>query len=147
MFSSIVVMWRLFCCAHVSSMNVVSAPVLISASPTASLPHGSFQIAGRVISLPWPWLPPFPGLVCFPILGLRRYSLPLRSGNCNKYVWLSYTESISCFPSFYPLYASYPIPWGLSCVLMLPAWWVPSRASLRLPSTCLFLLLVSGASY
>ena len=70
MFLSIVVMWRLFCRAHVSLMNVVLAPVSISASPTARLPHGSFQIAGRVISLPWPRLPPFPGLVCFPILGL-----------------------------------------------------------------------------
>ena len=76
MFSSIVVTWRLFCCAHVSSINVVLAPVSISASPTARLPHGSFQIAGRVISLPWRGLPPFPGLVRFPILGLQRYSPP-----------------------------------------------------------------------
>ena len=147
MFLSIVVMWRLFCRAHVSSMNVVSAPVPISASSTAPLPHGSFQIAKRVISLPWPGLPPFPGLVCFLILGLRGYSLPLQSSNCDKYVRLSHTESISCFPSFYPLFASYPVPWGLSHVSMLPAWWVPSCASLRLPSTCLFLLLVSKASY
>ena len=121
MFSFIVVMWRLFCCAHVSLINVVLAPVLISAFPTARLPHGSFQIAGRVISLLWPRLPPFPGLVGFLILGLRDYSLPRRSGNCNRYVWLSYTESISCFPSFYPLSASYPVPWGLSRVPMLPA--------------------------
>ena len=42
MFLSIVVTWRLFCCAHVSLMNVISTPVLISASPTARLPHGSF---------------------------------------------------------------------------------------------------------
>ena len=147
MFLSIVVMWRLFCCAHVSLMNVVLAPVSISASPTARLPHGSFQIAGRVISLPWPGLPLFPGLVCFPILGLREYSLSLRSGNCNGYVRLSHTESIFCFPSFYPLSVSYPVPWGLSRVPMLPAWWVPSRASLRLPSTCPFLLHVSKASY
>ena len=42
MFLSIVVTWRLFCRAHVSLMNVVSAPVLISASLTARLPHGSF---------------------------------------------------------------------------------------------------------
>ena len=122
MFSSIVVTWRLFCCAHVSSINVVLAPVSIRASPTACLPHGSFQIAGRVISLPRPGLPPFPGLDCFPILGLRGYSLPLQSGNCNKYVWLSHTESFSCFPSFYSLSASYPVPWGLSRVPMLPAW-------------------------
>ena len=74
---SIVVKWRLFCCAHVLLMNVVSAPVLISAFLTARLPHGSFQIAERVISLPWPGLPSFPGLVCFPILGLQEYSLPL----------------------------------------------------------------------
>ena len=147
MFLSIVVMWRLFCCAHVSSMNVVLALVSISASPTARLPHGPFQIAGRVISLLWPGLPPFSGLVRFPILGLRKYFLPLRSGNCNEYVRLSHTESISCFPFFYPLSASYPVPWGLSCVFMLPAWWVPSRASLCLPSTCLFLLLVSRTSY
>ena len=147
MFSSIVVTWRLFCCAHVSSMKTVSAPVSISASLTAYLPHGSFQIAGKVISFPWPRLPPFPGLVRFPILGLQGYSLPLRSGNCNKYVRLSHTESISCFPSFYPSFASYPVPWGLSCVPMLPAWWVPSHASLRLLSTCPFLLLVFGASY
>ena len=52
MFSSIVVTWRLFCCAHVSLINVVLATVSISASPTARLPHGSFQIAGRVISFP-----------------------------------------------------------------------------------------------
>ena len=147
MFLSIVVTWRLFCRAHVSSINVVSAPVSISASLTALLPHGSFQIAGRVISLSRPGLPPFLGLVRFPILGLQGYSLPLRSGNCNKYVWLSHTESISCFPSFYPSSVSYPVPWGLSRVPMLPAWRVPSRASLRLPSTCPFLLLVSRASY
>ena len=147
MFLSIVVTWKLFCCAHVSSMNVVSAPVSISASPTARLPHGSFQIAGKVISLPRPGLPPFPGLVRFSILGLRGYSLPLQSGNCNRYVWLSHTESISCFSSFYPLSASYLVPWGLSRVPMLPAWWVPSCASLCLPSTCPFLLLVSEASY
>ena len=147
MFLSIVVTWRLFCCAHVSSTNVVSAPVLISASPTACLPHESFQIAGRVISLLWPWLPLFPGLICFPILSLQGYFLPLQSSNCDKYVWFSHTENISCFPSFYPLSASYPVPWGLSRVPMLPAWWVPSRASLRLLSTCPFLLLVSGASY
>ena len=122
MFSSIVVTWRLFCCAYVSLINVVSAPVSISASSTAHLPHGSFQIAGRVISLPQPGLPPFPGLVCFPILGLQGYSLPLWSGNCDKYVWLSHTESISCFFFFYPLSASYPVPWGLSRILMLPAW-------------------------
>ena len=121
MFSSIFVMWRLFCCAHVSSINVVLAPVLISTSPTARLPHGSFQIAGRVISLPWPGLPPFPGLVCFPILGLRGYSLPLQSGNCNGYVWLSHTKSIFCFPSFYLLSASYSVPWGLLRVPMLLA--------------------------
>ena len=121
MFLSIVVTWRLFCRAHISLMNVVLAPVLISASPTARLPHGSFQIAGRVISLPRPGLPLFPGLFCFLILGLQGYSLPLRSGNCNRYVQLSYTESISCFPSFYPLSASYPVPWGLSCVPMLLA--------------------------
>ena len=147
MFLSIVVTWRLFCCAHVSSINVVSAPVSISASPTARLPHGSFQIAGRVISLPWPGFPLFPGLVHFPNLGLQGYSLPLRSSNCNKYVWLSHTESISCFPFFYPLSASYPVPWSLSHVPMLPAWWVPLRAFFRLLSTCPFLLLVSGASY
>ena len=147
MFLSIVVTWRLFCHAHVSSMNVVSAPVSISASSTTRLPYGSFQIAGRVISLPWPRLPSFPGLVCFPILGLQGYSLPLQSSNCNKYVRLSHTKSISCFPSFYPLSASYPVQWGLSRVPMLPAWWVPSRASLCLPSTCPFLLLVSGALY
>ena len=147
MFSSIVVTWRLFCCAHVSSMNVVSALVLISAFPTAHRPHGSFQIARKVISLPRPGFPPFPGLVRFPILGLRGYSLPLQSGNCNRYVRLSHTKSISCFPSFYPLSASYPVPWGLSRVLMLPAWWMPSRASFRLPSTCSSLLLVSEASY
>ena len=52
MFLSIVVTWRLFCCAHVSSINVVSVPVSINASPTARLPHESFQIVGRVISLP-----------------------------------------------------------------------------------------------
>ena len=147
MFLSIVVTWRLFCCAHVSLINVVSAPVSISASPTAHLPHGSFQIAGRVISLPRPRLLPFPGLVRFPILGLQRYSLPLRSGNCNRYVQLSHTESISCFPFFYLSSASYPVPCGLSHVPMLPAWWMPSRASLRLPNTCPFLLLVSRASY
>ena len=121
MFSSIVVMWRLFCRAHVSLMNVVLAPVLISASPTACLPHGSFKIAGRVISLSRPGLPLFPGLVYFLILGLRGYSLPLRSGNCNKYVRLSHTESISCFPSFYLSSASYPVPWGLPRIPMLPA--------------------------
>ena len=147
MFLSIVVTWRLFCCVHISLVNFVSASVSISASPTARLPHGSFQIAGRVISLPWPGLPLFPGLVCFPILGLQGYSLPLRSGNCDKYVRLSHTESISCLPSFYPSFVSYLVPWGLSCVPMLPAWWMPSRASLRLPSTCPFLLLVSRASY
>ena len=147
MFLSIVVMWRLFCRAHVSSMNVVSAPVSISASPTAHLPRESFQIAGRIISLPQPRLPPFPGLVRFPILVLQEYFLTLRSRNCNGYVRLSHTESISCLPFFYPLSASYPVPWGLSRVSMLLAWWVPSCASLRLPSTCLFLLLVSGASY
>ena len=128
-------------------MNVVSALVSINASPTARLPHESFQIAGKVISLPRPRLPLFPGLVHFPILGLRGYSLPLRSGNCDKYVRLSYTKSISWFFSFYLSSASYPVPWGLSRVLMLPAWWMPSRASFRLPSTCPFLLLVSGASY
>ena len=147
MFLSIVVTWRLFCRSHISLMNVILAPVSISAFPTACLPHGSFQIAGRVISLPRPGLPPFSGLVCFLILGLRGYSLPLRSGNCNGYVRLSHTESISCFPSLYPLSASYPVSWGLSCVPMLPAWWVPSRASFRLPSTCPFLLLVSETSY
>ena len=147
MFLFIVVTWRLFCCAHVSSINVVLAPMSISASPTARLPHGSFQIAGRVISLPQPGLPLFPGLVRFLILGLQGYSLLLRSGNCNKYVRLSHTESIFYFLSFYPLSASYPVPWGLSRVLMLPAWWVPFCASLCLPSTCSFLLLVSGASY
>ena len=42
MFLSIVVMWRLFCCAHVLLMNVVPAPVLINAFPTARLPHGFF---------------------------------------------------------------------------------------------------------
>ena len=147
MFSSIVVMWRLFCRAHVSSINVVLAPVSISASPTARLPHGSFQITWRVISLSRPGLLPFSGLVCFSILGLQGYSFPLRSGNCNKYVRLFHTESIFCFPSFYLLSASYSVPWGLSRVLMLPAWWVPFHASLRLPSTCPFLLLVSGASY
>ena len=138
MFSSIVMTWRLFCRAYVSSMNVVSASVLISASPTARLPYGSFQIAGRVISLPQPGLSPFPGLVCFPILGLQGYSVPLRSGNCKEYVRLSHTGSISCFLFFYPLSASYSVPWGLSCVPMLPAWWVPFCASLCLPSTCLF---------
>ena len=102
-------------------MNVVSALVSINVSPTARLPHGSFQIAGKVISLPRPGLPLFPGLVCFPVLGLQRYSLPLQSGNCNKYVLLSHTESISCFPFFYPLFVSYPAPWGLSHVPMLPA--------------------------
>ena len=147
MFLSIVVTWRLFCCTHVSLINVVLAPVSINASSTARLPHGFFQIAGRVISLPWPGLPLFPGLVRFPILGLRGYSLPLRSGNCNKYVRLSYTESISCFLSFYLLFASYPVPWGLSCVFILPAWRVASRASLFLPNTCPFFLFVSGASY
>ena len=86
MFSSIVLMWRLFCCAHVSSINVVLAPVSISASPTAHLPHESFQIAGRVISLPWPGLSLFSGLVHFLILGLQGYSLPLQSGNYNGYV-------------------------------------------------------------
>ena len=121
MFLFIIVMWRLFCCAHVSLINVFSAPVLISTSPTARLPHSSFQMARRVISLPWPGLPPFPGLVRFLILGLQGYFLPLRSNNYNKYVWLSHTESISCFPSFYSLSASYPVPWGLSCVPMLPA--------------------------
>ena len=121
MFLSIVVTWRLFCCAHVSLMNVILALVSISASPTARLPHGSFQIAGRVISLPWPGLPLFPGLVHFPILGLQGYSLPLQNGNCNKYVRLSHTESISCFPSFYSLSASYSVPWDLSHVPMLPA--------------------------
>ena len=146
MFLSIVVTWRLLCRAHVSLMNAALAPVSINASPTARLPYGSFQIAGRVISLPWPGLLPFPGLVRFSILGLQGYSLPLQSGNCNKYVRLSHTKSISCFLFFYLSSASYPVPWGLSCVLMLPAWWVPSRASLRLPSTCPFLLLVSGAS-
>ena len=147
MFLSIVVMWRLFCRAHVSLMNVVLASVSISAFPTARLPHGSFQIAGRIISLPQPGLPSFPGLVRFPILGLQGYSLPLRSGNCDGYVRLYHTKSISCFPFFYSSSASYPVLWGLSCVPMLPAWWVPSRASLRLPSTCPFLLLVSKASY
>ena len=147
MFLSIVVMWRLFCRAYVSLMNVVSAPVSINVSPTARLPHGSFQIAGKVISLPRPGLPPLPGLVRFPVLGLQGYSLPLQSRNCNKYVRLSLTESISCFPSFYPLFVSYPAPWGLSHVPMLPAWRVPSCASLRLLSTCPFLLLVSGALY
>ena len=121
MFLFIVVTWRLFCHTHVLSMNVVSAPVLISASPTAHLPHESFQIAGRVISLPQPGLLLFPGLVCFSILGLQGYFLPLRSGNCDKYVRLSHTESISCFLSFYSLSASYPVPWGLSRVPMLPA--------------------------
>ena len=121
MFLSVVVTWRLFCCAHVSLINVVLAPVSINASPTACLPHGSFQIAGKVISLPQPRLPLFPGLVRFPILGLQGYSLPLRSGNCNRYVWLSHTESISFFPSFYPSSASYPVPWGLSLVPMLLA--------------------------
>ena len=116
MFLSIIVTWKLFCCVHISSINVVLAPVSVNASLTARLPHGSFQIAGRVISLPRPRLRPFPGLVCFPILGLQGYSLFLRSGNCNKYVRLSYTESISCFPSSYPLSASYPVPWGPSCV-------------------------------
>ena len=106
--------------SHVSSINVVLAPVLISASPTAHLPHVSFQIAGKVISLLWPGLPPFLGLVCFPILGLQKYSLSLQSGNCNRYVRLSHTESITCFPSFYLLSASYPVPWGLSRVPMLP---------------------------
>ena len=147
MFSSIVVMWRLFCRAHVSLMNVVLAPMLISASSTARLPHGCFKIAGKIISLPQPRLPLFPGLVRFPILGLQGYSLPLRSGNCNKYVRLSYIESISCFPSFYFLSASYPVLWGLSCVPMLLAWWVPSRASVRLLSTCPLLPLVSEALY
>ena len=118
---SIFMMWRQFCRAHVSLMNVVSAPVLISASPTARLPHGCFKIAGKIISLPRPGLPLFPGLVCFPILGLQGYSLPLRSGNCNKYVPLSYTKSISCFLFFYLLSASYPVPWGLSRIPMLPA--------------------------
>ena len=121
MFSSVVVTWRLFCHAHVSSINVVLAPVSISDSPTACLPHGSFQIARRVISLHWPGLPPFPGLVRFLILGLQGYSLFLRSSNCNRYARLSHTESIFCFPSFYPLCASYPVPWGLSCVPMLLA--------------------------
>ena len=121
MFLSIVVTRRPFCCIHVISMNAVLAPVSINTSSTAHLPHGSFQIAGKVISLPWPGLPPFPGLVCFSILGLQGYSLPLRSGNGNKYVRLSHIEGISCFPSFYPLSASYPVPWGLSHVLMLPA--------------------------
>ena len=121
MFSFIVVTWRLFCCTHVSSINVVLAPVSISVSLTARLPHGSFQIAGRVISLPQPGLPPFPGLVHFLILSLQGYSLPLQSGNCNGYVQLSYTESISCFPSFYPLSVSYPVPWGFSHVPMLLA--------------------------
>ena len=121
MFLSIVMTWRLFCRAHVLLINVVLAPVLINAFPTARLPHGSFQIAKRVISLPWPGLPPFPSLVCFPILGLQGYSLSLRSGNCNGYVRLSHTESISCFLSFYLSSASYPVPWGLSCVPMLPA--------------------------
>ena len=121
MFSSIVVTRRLFCCAHVLSINVILAPVSISVSPTARLPHGSFQIAGRVISLPWPGLPPFLGLVRFSILGLQGYSPPLRSGNCNGYVLLSHTESISCFPSFYPLSASYSVPWGLSRIPMLLA--------------------------
>ena len=63
MFLFIVVMWRQFCCVHVSLINVVLAPVSINASPTARLPHESFQIAGKVISLPWPGLPLFPGLV------------------------------------------------------------------------------------
>ena len=121
MFLSVVVMWRLFCCVYVSLINVILAPVLISASPTACLPHESFQIAGRVISLPEPGLPLFSSLVCFPILGLQGYSLPLQSGNCNKYVRLSYTESIFCFPFFYPLSASYSVPWSLSRVPMLPA--------------------------
>ena len=121
MFPSIVVTWRLFCCVHVLLINVVLAPVSISASPTARLPHGSFQIAERVISLPWPRLPPFPGLVHFPILSLQEYSLLLRSGNCNKYVRLSHTKSNFCFLSFYPLFASYPVPWGLSRVPMLLA--------------------------
>ena len=147
MFLSIVVTWRLFCRAHVSLINVVLAPVSISASPTALLPHGSFQIARRVISLPWPGLPPFPGLVRFLILGLQGYSLPLRSGNCDKYVRFSYTESIFCFLSFYSSSASYPVPWGLSCAPILPAWRVAFRAFLFLPNTCPFLLFVSGASY
>ena len=121
MFLFIVVTWRLFCRAHVSSINVVLAPVSINASPTACLPHGSFQIAGRVISFPWPGLSPFPGLVCFPILGLQGYFLPLQSGNCNGYVQLSHIESIFCFPSFYLLSASYPVSWGLSRVPMLLA--------------------------
>ena len=121
MFSSIVVTWRPFCCVYVLLINVVLALVLINASPTVCLPHGSFQIAGRVISLPRPELPPFPGIVHFPILGLREYFLPLRSSNCNKYVRLFHTESISCFPSFYLSSASYPVPWGLSRVPMLLA--------------------------
>ena len=121
LFSSIVVMWRLFCRAHILSINVVLTPVSISAFPTTHLPHGSFQIAGKVITLPWPGLFSFSGLVCFPILGLRGYSLPLQSSNCNGYVRLSHTESIFCFSSFYLLSASYPGPWRLSRVPMLPA--------------------------
>ena len=100
MFLSIVITWRPFCHVYISSINIVLAPVLINASLTPHLPHGSFQIAGRVISLPWPGFPPFPGLVHFPILGLQGYSLPLQSGNCNRYVRLSHTESISCFLFF-----------------------------------------------
>ena len=121
MFLFIIVMWRLFCHAHVSSINVVLALVSINASLTARLPYGSFQIAGRVISLPWPGLPLFPGLVCFPVLGLQGYFLPLRSGNCNGYVRLSLTEHIFCFFFFDPSSALYPVPWGLSRVPMLPA--------------------------
>ena len=121
MFLSIVMMWRLFCRANVSLINIVSALVSISASPTACLPHESFQTAGRVISLHWPRLLSFPSLVRFLILGLRGYSFFLRSGNYNEYVRLSHIESISCFSSFYLLSASYPVPWGLSCVPMLPA--------------------------
>ena len=120
-FSSIVVTWSLFCCAYVLLINVILTPVSINASFTACLPHGSIQIAGRVINLPRPGLPSFPSLVRFSILGLQGYSLPLRSGNCNRYVWLSHIESISCFPFFNPLSASYPVPWDLSHVPMLPA--------------------------
>ena len=97
MFLSIVMMWRLFCRANVSSINVVLAPVSISASPTAHLSHRSFQMAGRVISLPRPGLLPFPGLVRFPILGMQRYSLPCGAAIATN---MSGFPTLKAFPAF-----------------------------------------------
>ena len=129
MLSLIVVKGSPFCYAHVSSRNVVFDLVSINASLSACLPHRSFYMAGRVISLSWPGLFLFPSPVRFSILGLQGYSLPLQSGNCSKCVQLSHIESISCFLFFYLPFFLCPVPWGLFYVLMF------------LSCECFFLLL------